>query len=249
MDALGLGGALTGATLVNLGIVLLWVRWRVGACPAIAPPGMALPVPRANSLPVYTGELDVVRPVGKPTSPERSDALPDRMHQGDARSDQCKDCGRERRAEDTTSPHAVAGNADAHRFMTWINSGLKDGSIRVNESRAPVHFVKEGMLLVSPRIFREYANRQSDRFSAAAENDSAQQADTARWIQRRVLLARWHERGNDGINFRSYRLMLSGKGKGRLSGMLIPSPERFVNPVLPANPLLIPFVPENAVNE
>jgi hypothetical protein len=249
MDALGLGGALTGATLVNLGIMLLWVRWRVGVRTTIAHPGIGLPVPRMNPLPVFSGELDVMRPVRKPISPERNAALPDWMHQSDAGPDECKDSGRERRTEDITSPRDVAVNADAHRFMAWINSGLNDGSIRVNESHAPVHFVEEGMLLVSPRIFRDYANKQCVSFCAPAENDSARRADTARWIQRRVLLARWHVRGNDGTNFRSYRVMLGGKGEGRLYGVLIPSPERFVSPVLPANPLLIPFVPENEVSE
>lgn len=129
--------------------------------------------------------------------------------------------------------------------MAWLNAGLNDGIIRVNEARAPVHFVEQGMLLVSPRIFREYANSHGDRLSASAVKSGAGDADAARWIQRRVLRARWHLPGTDGTNFSSYRVMLGGKGEGRLSGVLIFNPERFVNPVPPANPLLIPYVPED----
>ena len=39
----------------------------------------------------------------------------------------------------------------------WLADGLADGSIVVNQSGAPVHFVAQGMLLVSPAIFRDYA--------------------------------------------------------------------------------------------
>ena len=46
---------------------------------------------------------------------------------------------------------------DGRHFWMWLAAGLADGSITVNQSGAPVHFVSQGMLLVSPAIFRDYA--------------------------------------------------------------------------------------------
>ena len=56
---------------------------------------------------------------------------------------------------------ALAGDAEAGEvalaFMSWLQRGVGDGSIKYNEAGAMVHFVAHGMLLVSPRIFREFA--------------------------------------------------------------------------------------------
>lgn len=46
--------------------------------------------------------------------------------------------------------------------MAWLQQGLADGTLPVNVAGALVHFVPEGMLLVSPRIFREFATRFGD---------------------------------------------------------------------------------------
>ena len=45
----------------------------------------------------------------------------------------------------------------AKRFIAWVQRGLADGSMAYNETGAMVHFVEAGMLLVSPRIFKEFA--------------------------------------------------------------------------------------------
>ena len=55
------------------------------------------------------------------------------------------------------------GQPDAARsFMAWLQQGLADGTLPVNVAGALIHFVPEGMLLVSPRIFREFAMRFGD---------------------------------------------------------------------------------------
>ena len=43
------------------------------------------------------------------------------------------------------------------QFISWLADGLADGTIPVNESGAPIHFIDLGMLLVSPAVFRTYA--------------------------------------------------------------------------------------------
>ncbi len=53
--------------------------------------------------------------------------------------------------------HGKQPSALALDFMTWVQRGVADGSLRYNESGALVHFVAEGLFLVSPGLFRAYA--------------------------------------------------------------------------------------------
>ena len=57
----------------------------------------------------------------------------------------------------TTDPAFAQAPDAARHFIGWLQQGLSDGTLRVNQAGALVHFVDEGMLLVSPRIFREFA--------------------------------------------------------------------------------------------
>ncbi|EMU1168044.1 TraI domain-containing protein [Neisseria gonorrhoeae] len=43
------------------------------------------------------------------------------------------------------------------QFLRWLADGLGDGSIAVNRSGATVHFIEQGMLLVTPAVFQDYA--------------------------------------------------------------------------------------------
>ncbi len=80
----------------------------------------------------------------------------------------------------------------ARRFMGWLQQGLCDGTLRVNLAGAPVHFVDEGMLLVSPRIFREFAKHLGENSGRPA--NAPGEPDIGKSIQRQVLRAGWHLR-------------------------------------------------------
>lgn len=43
-------------------------------------------------------------------------------------------------------------------FLPWLVAGLKSGSLAINTAKARVHVVDEGLLLVSPAIFRVFAD-------------------------------------------------------------------------------------------
>ena len=60
-------------------------------------------------------------------------------------------------AADALAETRLRQQQDGRHFWMWLADGLADGSIVVNQSGAPVHFVAQGMLLVSPAIFRDYA--------------------------------------------------------------------------------------------
>jgi integrating conjugative element relaxase (TIGR03760 family) len=45
----------------------------------------------------------------------------------------------------------------AKSFCTWLTNGVKTGKLEVNNAKAMIHTVPEGLLIVSPRIFRVFA--------------------------------------------------------------------------------------------
>lgn len=52
-----------------------------------------------------------------------------------------------------------AGN----KFISWLSNGLAQNTIKYNDSNAPIHFVKEGMILVTPKIFKDFAGGVFDK--------------------------------------------------------------------------------------
>ena len=127
----------------------------------------------------------------------------------------------------------------ARHFIGWVQRGISSGKLRANTAGALVHFVNEGMLLVSPRIFREFADRQGADGLGEALPGTAGEADISLFIQRQVLRAGWHLRDNQGVNFLSYQVMRGNRPVSRLSGVVIPDPERFIDPMPSVNPLLV----------
>jgi len=129
----------------------------------------------------------------------------------------------------------------ALRFMGWLQQGLAEGSIRSNETGAWVHFVAEGMLLVSPRIFKEFARRFGEDGGGGIGDDggaAVDEADRGKAIQRQVLRAGWHLAADKGVNILAYQVVRGGRAVSQLSGVVIVRPERFVQPLPPANPVL-----------
>ena len=129
----------------------------------------------------------------------------------------------------------------ALRFMGWVQQGLASGELRFNESGALVHFVSEGMLLVSPRIFREFAKVHGEDGSGAAE--AGDEAQLGKGIQRQLLRAAWHVRADKNVNILTYQVVRGRRTLSQLSGVVIEEPGRFVNPVPPANPVLVRAAP------
>ena len=116
-------------------------------------------------------------------------------------------------------------SALARQFMAWLNQGLLDGTLSVNKPDALVHRVAEGLLLTSPRIFREFAKQQVGGAEAAA--------DAAKRVQREVLREGWHLRADRGVNILCYERKWSDRGSTRINGIVIREPQRFIQP-LPA---------------
>jgi Putative conjugal transfer nickase/helicase TraI C-term/Putative helicase len=98
-------------------------------------------------------------------------------------------------------------DVNVDRFLSWLKDGIRSQSIKVNEANARVHVVEEGVLLVTPGIFKDYA---------AAESGNTD------WlkIQKRFLKLGLHEKGSGGINVHEYSLKNNNKAS-TINGILL----------------------------
>lgn len=122
-------------------------------------------------------------------------------------------------------------NADA--FMGWVQRGLGDGELNYNESDAVVHFVKEGMLLVTPRAFKRYleTNKFQGSIGEATDELRALQAE----VQRSGAIV-----GNDASKFHYYRTTRrDGTPGANITCYLVPNPQAYLAPVPAPNAALV----------
>ena len=97
------------------------------------------------------------------------------------------------------------------------------GTLAVNAPGALVHVVVEGLVLVSPRIFREFSKQQV----AGSEPT----VDAAKRVQREVLREGWHLRAEGGVNILCYERKRSDLAISRINGIVIREPFRFLQPL------------------
>lgn len=127
----------------------------------------------------------------------------------------------------------------ALKFMRWIQDGLADGSMSYNRADAKIHFMEEGMALVSPMIFREFAQKFGEDGMGVPSNKSPDNLGDG--IQRHVTNAGWHiQVGPKKWNIVKYRIIgMTGGGQKIISTVVIKDPSQFINPVPENNPCLI----------
>jgi integrating conjugative element relaxase (TIGR03760 family) len=141
----------------------------------------------------------------------------------------------------TTTKEARSIPEEAKRFMHWIQTGLASGEMIYNAPEALIHFTTDGMLLVSPAVFRHFAAAFGEDGRGAVTEAGTEPGSG---IQKAVLKAGWHARAS-GKNIVSWQVMSRGKAVAKLSGVLILKPEQFVQPVPAANPHLVRTVEES----
>jgi hypothetical protein len=130
-------------------------------------------------------------------------------------------------------PAGLKSRPNAQRFMAWVQQGIADGSVEYNEAGAFIHFVPEGMLVVSPKAFREFATR----FEASIEpGDGGSAREPWQQVQRDFQRSGYALRVEGGTFMHFYNV--SGPGGKRLVGQLVAQPERLFSQVPPSNPLL-----------
>lgn len=136
---------------------------------------------------------------------------------------------------------ARASNAkprpNAERFMAWIQQGVGNGELLYNESSACIHFVQEGMFVLSPKAFQEYARLCPDAIDIDVE--TSKPVEPWRVVQRDFQRSTYPQKApkEEGGTY-LYYYTVSGPAGKRLAGLLVAEPGRFFNPVPAANSLL-----------
>lgn len=130
----------------------------------------------------------------------------------------------------TQASRASMSALELPALFGWLRDGLAEGSIEINTRTALVHHVPEGLLLVSPGIFRSFL---------AWQGADANSQEALKRLQRAVLRAGWHLVGPDGATVLGYAWTKNGKATARVHGIVIEQPQRLLDPLPPINPRLV----------
>lgn len=121
-------------------------------------------------------------------------------------------------------------------FMDWVARMVRHDKLTINRKDAMVHIVPEGVLLVSPRIFKEFVAF----FDLYRRNELVLSADdAAKQVQKRVEKLRQNIKTAKGMSVHSY--IINGSNRvSRITGFLF-EPVRIFGPVTPppCNELLL----------
>jgi hypothetical protein len=91
------------------------------------------------------------------------------------------------------------------QFLAWLRDGVTAGRVLVNSVNARIHVVPEGVLLISPAIFKDF------------DRENWQQ------VQKRFTKLRIHRRRTDGTNIHTYKV-IGHRKQSRIKGYLLPDP-------------------------
>lgn len=107
------------------------------------------------------------------------------------------------------------------RFLDWLREGIATRRIQVNTVSARVHVVPEGVLLVSPGIFKDFATRYPD----------------LEWsnVQKRFQKLKLHRRTDGGTNIHCYAVVGARK-RSSINGLLLPDAAVVFGPASPPPP-------------
>ena len=109
--------------------------------------------------------------------------------------------------EPANAVEAGASLETGEQFLAWLRKGVAAREIHVNTVTARVHVVPEGVLLVSPSIFRDFAVKH-----AQIEWSNA---------QKRFQKLKLHRKTDGGTNIHRYAVVGSRK-RSWINGVLIP---------------------------
>lgn len=125
-------------------------------------------------------------------------------------------------------------------FLTWLIEGLRSERIVMNTPQALVHVAEDTLFLVTPGIFRRYAQEHPELDEIAKNNREL----GWEWIQKRFGVMKLHRKSECNLNIWTYELRVGNK-KRRLHGYLLKNHYGLVNDMVLNNPNLTQAEPNN----
>jgi hypothetical protein len=92
----------------------------------------------------------------------------------------------------------------ARHFITWIQEGLRERKIQVNNAKALVHVVKEGVLIVTPIAFKKFL--WDTKLHKEGENINKQVTRIQDRLKANMEKKKKHRRTKAGINIHTYQI-------------------------------------------
>jgi hypothetical protein len=124
----------------------------------------------------------------------------------------------------------------AEDFMQWLRDGMATRTLQINTPQSALHFTDTDMVLVYPSIFQAYANAcAAPAIKGPAPTTSAERIQA---VLDAVCSLGWHESGPFDSRLLHFELLQQRAEPSILKGVLIQSPQRFINPLPPPNPAL-----------
>jgi len=127
----------------------------------------------------------------------------------------------------------------AQLFMNWLAQGISDGSVTYNTATSVAHFVAEGMLLVSPKVFQQF--EELVKSGVVTDSDGLLTDKTWKEVQNAVAKSGWLYALQPGNRHAvTYDVLAQGKAmRATVTGFLVQAPERWLSPLPRSNPYLL----------
>jgi integrating conjugative element relaxase (TIGR03760 family) len=124
----------------------------------------------------------------------------------------------------------------AKHFITWIKEGLQERKIQVNNSKALVHVVKEGALIVTPIAFKKFI--WENKLNVGGGNINKQMTRIQDRLKTNMEKKKLHRRTKSGLNIHTYKINGDSKS-AMIKCWLLPLNTIFGNSKSPSiNPVL-----------
>ena len=127
------------------------------------------------------------------------------------------------------SSDTLAGMAG--HFLDWLRTGIQEQRLNTNTQESLVHRVPEGLLLLSPGIFRSFLKN--------VQSESGVTGDPLKHLQREVFKLGWHLQGEGGLNLLVYEWRSGPRSGTKVHGVVIDQAERLLSPLPPMNADLV----------
>ncbi|MCG5526238.1 TraI domain-containing protein [Ectothiorhodospira haloalkaliphila] len=159
------------------------------------------PQDQVGDLPSPTPAAPIAKDIAPPT--EQEGPRPDNEHGPGLDSAPVSDSLQGEHHGDDDGP-ADAGSC----FLQWLQREALARRMEVNTPHARIHVVEEGVLLVSPAVFKDYASQNPDHGSWE-------------YVQKRFMKLRVHQKRPDGTNVHRY-LVKGARRQSVVKGIVLP---------------------------